>query len=285
MLSEGRKTYHGKSGKFCGRDNANIVTKDGDRYKVVRQHRRMKPKSPGVITKTKKSKRQVATEMVRHMVAAQDRVESVSMVMSGQRFVSLGDVLGEAKPIGGWKKTGGGWPSKESPSYETNTVVGKAKLFKKGKKWVLSLAGKEHEMPKRRPSLDHAEGMILDIARKAGKVSAPSSAKPKKKRYPNLSKQLKRHGLGDIKVPRAKKGEERTKYAFDMKTGKKIGPLTPAQKKSLTKQMVAKREPAEAEKEEPKSNGKGRPGWKMVFGKWRKVEGQRFVPLDRVLSG
>lgn len=37
-----RITHHGKGGKFCSPGAATTVTKDGERYKVVRQHRRMK---------------------------------------------------------------------------------------------------------------------------------------------------------------------------------------------------------------------------------------------------
>ena len=38
-----RTTHHTKDGKFCSPGSASTVTKDGERYKVVRQHRRMKP--------------------------------------------------------------------------------------------------------------------------------------------------------------------------------------------------------------------------------------------------
>lgn len=41
---EERVTHHGKGGKFCSPGSAMTVTKDGERYKVVRQHRRIKPR-------------------------------------------------------------------------------------------------------------------------------------------------------------------------------------------------------------------------------------------------
>lgn len=37
-------TYHGKNGKFCKADSAKTVVKGGERFKVVRQHRRVCPK-------------------------------------------------------------------------------------------------------------------------------------------------------------------------------------------------------------------------------------------------
>jgi len=38
------KTYHSTNGRFCPPDAAKTVIKDGERFKVVRQHRRLKPK-------------------------------------------------------------------------------------------------------------------------------------------------------------------------------------------------------------------------------------------------
>ncbi len=45
-----RITHHSMSGQFCGAGSASTVTKDGERYKVVRQHRKMggKKKCPKV---------------------------------------------------------------------------------------------------------------------------------------------------------------------------------------------------------------------------------------------
>jgi len=36
----GKKTYHSKIGRFCSADSASLVVKDGQKFKVVRQHRR-----------------------------------------------------------------------------------------------------------------------------------------------------------------------------------------------------------------------------------------------------
>lgn len=71
---EERTTNHGKDGKFCPPGSAVVVTKDGEKYKVVRQHRRMKPKSVGA-AKVKRHPRRVkgsvaeATELVHERAA------------------------------------------------------------------------------------------------------------------------------------------------------------------------------------------------------------------------
>lgn len=44
-----RITHHGTAGKFCSPGSAVTVTKDGERYKIVRQHRRMKPKTAATL--------------------------------------------------------------------------------------------------------------------------------------------------------------------------------------------------------------------------------------------
>jgi len=51
----------------------------------------------------------------------------------------------------GWKKTSAG--------YEGIFSDHKAIVKKKGKKWFLFFMGKDYQMP-RRPSFDHAEGII-----------------------------------------------------------------------------------------------------------------------------
>lgn len=48
-----RVTHHNAQGKFCSAGSAATVTKDGERYQVVRQHRKLKPKSK---VKSKKAK-------------------------------------------------------------------------------------------------------------------------------------------------------------------------------------------------------------------------------------
>lgn len=40
-----RVTYHSSKGKFCRKGDACTVTKDGERYKIVIQHRRIGGKS------------------------------------------------------------------------------------------------------------------------------------------------------------------------------------------------------------------------------------------------
>lgn len=43
-IEEGRSTYHGKDGRFTRSRSANTVTKEGERFKMVRQLRRIGPK-------------------------------------------------------------------------------------------------------------------------------------------------------------------------------------------------------------------------------------------------
>jgi len=53
---------------------------------------------------------------------------------------------------------------------------GKAKLWKKGRKWFLTVDGKDHEIKSRRPSFDHAEGLLKTlgkIAREDTTMSTP----------------------------------------------------------------------------------------------------------------
>ena len=40
-------------------------------------------------------------------------------------------------------------------------------LHKKGRKWFLTVDGKEHEIKSRRPSFDHAEGLLRDLGKTA----------------------------------------------------------------------------------------------------------------------
>lgn len=40
-----KTTYHARSGRFCKADSAKTVVKGGAQFKVVRQHRRIKPKA------------------------------------------------------------------------------------------------------------------------------------------------------------------------------------------------------------------------------------------------
>jgi len=49
-------TYHSRSGRFCKSDSAAKVVKGGEQFKVVRQHRRVKPKAKPAIEQLPSSK-------------------------------------------------------------------------------------------------------------------------------------------------------------------------------------------------------------------------------------
>lgn len=70
-------TYHGKNGKFCPPESARVVTKGGEQFKVVRQHRRIGPKG-GVSLDLKRA------------VEARERVRSIGEMRG---WVPLCDVL------------------------------------------------------------------------------------------------------------------------------------------------------------------------------------------------
>ena len=74
-------TYHGKKGKFCKRDSAHTVTKDGARYKVVRQHRRMAV-----------SRRQKAEELVQRLSVAKQRA-ALTGALSAPGWINLHDIV------------------------------------------------------------------------------------------------------------------------------------------------------------------------------------------------
>jgi hypothetical protein len=56
-----------------------------------------------------------------------------------------------------WKKTGEG--------YELKTSMGLAKLYKKGKQWMLAMGDEEVSLG-RRASFDHAEGILKELGAK-----------------------------------------------------------------------------------------------------------------------
>lgn len=64
-----------------------------------------------------------------------------------------------------WKKTPNGYEG----------LHGRAILEKRGKKWFLTLDGKDHEIRSRRPGFDHAEGIIKQELGKVSTVTAGSS--------------------------------------------------------------------------------------------------------------
>lgn len=66
-------TYHASNGRFCPPDTAKTVIKDGERFKVVRQHRRLKP-----------SKRAV-TERSPRWIPLHDVIASLGIVERSQR--------------------------------------------------------------------------------------------------------------------------------------------------------------------------------------------------------
>lgn len=78
-------TYHGKKGRFCGKDNAKIVTKGGEQFRVIRQHRRVKPKSR--MPTKKRSGAKAVKETLARMAIARDRVRLTDHL--DQDFVSM----------------------------------------------------------------------------------------------------------------------------------------------------------------------------------------------------
>lgn len=68
------------------------------------------------------------------------------------------------------------WTWKKTPhGYEG--LHGRAKLEKRGKKWFLNLDGKDHEIHSRKPSFDHAEGIIeRELGPRARHASSPHAA-------------------------------------------------------------------------------------------------------------
>lgn len=59
-------SYHGKDGKFSSSASAYTVSKNGERFKVVRQHRRIGPAK-------KKNKRQAVEDIVRRSNLARQK--------------------------------------------------------------------------------------------------------------------------------------------------------------------------------------------------------------------
>lgn len=77
-------TYHGGKGKFCAKDSAKIVTKDGERYKVVRQHRRMK---------SGKVPREVAERVLRRVEVAKSRSAHLGSLLT-QNWIPVTHLVG-----------------------------------------------------------------------------------------------------------------------------------------------------------------------------------------------
>jgi len=66
------KTYHSMNGRFCPPDAAKTVIKDGERFKVVRQHRRLKSKKEA-LERPAKSSRWIALPEVIAMLGVVER--------------------------------------------------------------------------------------------------------------------------------------------------------------------------------------------------------------------
>ena len=81
------QTFHNKSGKFCPKDQAATVTKDGERFKVVRQHRRMKPE-------TKAKKRKVSEGLLDRVAKVKTRAARVTRIVERRGWILLADVVG-----------------------------------------------------------------------------------------------------------------------------------------------------------------------------------------------
>lgn len=80
-------TYHTKSGKFCPKDQAATVSKNGERFKVVRQHRLIKPKSKG-------KKRKVSEGLLDRVAVVKARAARVAGIVERRGWISLTDVVG-----------------------------------------------------------------------------------------------------------------------------------------------------------------------------------------------
>jgi len=75
-------TYHDKKGKFCDPDSAHLVTKGGDRYKVVRQHRR--------VGGSKKSSQRETVDPFRRVEFAKQRAAMLGK-LAGPGWVNLSE--------------------------------------------------------------------------------------------------------------------------------------------------------------------------------------------------
>lgn len=79
-------TYHSKNGRFSSAASAYSMSKEGDRYKVVRQHRRIGPSKKG------KSKRQTAAEAVQRTNLARQKA-ALTGALTGPGWVNVNRVF------------------------------------------------------------------------------------------------------------------------------------------------------------------------------------------------
>ena len=82
-------SYHGKDGKFSSATSAHTVSKGGERFKVVRQHRRIGP------SKKAKSARQTAEDAVRRATIARQKAALVG-ALTGPGWVNLHEAMEKA---------------------------------------------------------------------------------------------------------------------------------------------------------------------------------------------
>lgn len=146
-------TYHDKRGKFCPPESASLVNKGGDRFKVVRQHRRIRKK---------RNPRDVAEDLVQQ---SNRRLQRLAMLgaLTAPGFVNLSDVLGESS-YGHqfrWRKIEGNKIT-DPAEYEVTTRKGKARIRKRGRKWFLEMGKRSYEIG-RSATFDKAEAVLAKV--------------------------------------------------------------------------------------------------------------------------
>lgn len=81
-----KSTYHSRNGRFSSSSSAHSVTKEGERYKVVRQHRRIGPLKKG------KSPRQTAEEAVHRANIARQKA-ALTGALAGPGWINVKQVF------------------------------------------------------------------------------------------------------------------------------------------------------------------------------------------------
>jgi hypothetical protein len=74
-------SYHDKKGKFSSATGAHSVSKNGERFKVVRQHRRIGPSK-------RKSKREAVEDAVRRSTVARQRA-ALTGALTGPGWINV----------------------------------------------------------------------------------------------------------------------------------------------------------------------------------------------------
>ena len=77
-------TYHDKDGRFCEKDAAKTVVKDGEPYKVVRQHRRMA---------SRKTRKRSANEMIQRSNRVRQRMAMLGE-LTAPGWINVASFLG-----------------------------------------------------------------------------------------------------------------------------------------------------------------------------------------------